>query len=306
MKIEGSSRRWGAKIALAIGCAGTAFPWASASWAAPADCRLARPFTTERVNAAIALCSASGGGTVLLPEGSHLLGTVLVQPGVHFRGVARGQTVIQSAGSNGINADPGLANARISDLTLDGTQLAAGHCIRLPHSTHDVIVERFEVFGCPGYGLGLQGKEGMPGFRRVTIRDGFIRDVGMDGLDIKDFARDNESLVIDGVTVENPGTSQSGKAAFDLRGPVIASNLHVRRLDRVDGYQDGIRVRWGPASVSNFQISGSGPHARGIVVEAGNVVFTNGIILTAVKKLIVPPSSGSDMMDMLLASLYVQ
>jgi hypothetical protein len=305
MKLGLLASRPAAGVAGAIAIAALAWLWGGAAGAAPADCRLPRPITTENLNAAIARCAATGGGTVSLPEGIHVLGTVFVKPGVRFKGVARGQTVIQSTGEHGINAESGLANAHISDLTVDGTQLLAGHCIRLSHSTRDVIVERFEVFGCPGYGVGLQNKEGTPGFKRVTIRDGFIRDVGMDGLDIKDYSRDNESLVIDGVTVENPGISSSGKAAFDIRGPVTASNLHVRRLDRVDGYQVGIRVRWGPATVSNFQVAGSGPNARGIVVEEGHAVFTNGILLTAVKKLIVPPSVVSDGMDMLLASLYV-
>lgn len=248
---------------------------------------------TAAINEAIADVNALGGGTVLLPdlyEVTNVGGNVAVTllSNVHLRGIGRGASGLRLA--NGGEAHvinmSGVSHVAISHLTIDGNranQTAGVHGIRSGGHTN-LTIHDVQVKDTYTYGIGLQG-----GTQNGTILDMlFISGTGDDGIDIKNLEDDNTAAMLSNIWVSNPNQrAGSAKAGVDLRGPCVATNIHVTGLP---ANTIGIRFREGAllsasgygahkSSLTNFHVvcsSASGTY--GVYVGAEHAKVCNGYV----------------------------
>lgn len=140
----------------------------------------------SRIDAAMAVAVAQGGGVVQLPAGTFKTNKIALPSNVHIRGAGMGLTILQmvNGAANGSHvisvADETGATSyskmRISDLTIDGNRAnqsqptLQGVNLR---NCHDLLVENVEFKECVGYGLVIQQNSS-----RYIVRNCYVHDSG--------------------------------------------------------------------------------------------------------------------------------
>jgi hypothetical protein len=241
----------------------------------------------------LAEAERKGRGTIQLPAGRILLepngkeSALLLPANVELEGAGADKTTLFMAdgvAGHVINAPFGWVH--ISSLTIDGNESkrpgTVGHNIRV--NGDKVLIEHVRCINAVSYGIAVGQKHYA---RDVTIRDVEIINAGADGIDVKNWLKRTEGIVIENVTVRgfgrpdpalDPkliGSSQDkrgAKAAVDLRG-----NCQVRGLTIIGilPHRDGLRFRIGEvgangSSASNVKVRGTKGQSRATAISVGS------------------------------------
>ncbi|SOC45774.1 parallel beta helix pectate lyase-like protein, partial [Rhizobium subbaraonis] len=255
--------------------------------------------TDQRVSIqkAIDFVAAKGGGTVLLPRGTIMIGGVglAVPSNITIQGAGKGITIIKrvaGATCHALSIQTFAENVRISDLTVDGNKQAevqgsmpGYHAIR-GAGTRSLVLERLHVKNAIYYGIGLQGVENFEYDVRITDCDveacGGWSNSGAgsgDGIDIKSAHR------VWLTRVRSWGNAQKG---FDPRAYLLEmtdchaegngdSGIHVRgRGDLSTTVRGKITIKGG-SSVGNA--------VNGIVVSQDEPTVVADVSISGMKVL---------------------
>lgn len=112
--------------------------------------------------------------------------------------------------------------AVIRNITIDQNESTqpAGHGVR-SGGCSILDIANTTIQNCAGYGVGLQGGTS----KGVKIDNVLINNVGLDGVDVKDYNLNNEVVQINNLTVRNYGNRGTAQVAVDIRGIVNLTNL---------------------------------------------------------------------------------
>lgn len=190
---------------------------------------------------------------------------------------------IVSEGISCIDAAPGcdhvltqdlnttLAWVQLKGLWIDGKaqERQAGHGIALPNA-YIVVIENSVITNCAGYGVAHQTKYEGQVLEHVYVKNVGIDGTGSDNVDFKNpYGGIGKNVHYDDCTFRNWGITGSGKAAFDIRGPVKANNLTVYMTDRsTNASDDGIRFRDGKPGPEGWG------DARGAVLNGAKIYYS--------------------------------
>jgi hypothetical protein len=195
-------------------------------------------------------------------------------------------TLFMADGAAGhvINAPFGWV--QISGLTIDGNESkrrgTVGHNIRV-NGDH-VLIEHVRCINSVSYGIAIGQKHYA---REVIVRDVEIVNAGADGIDVKNWLKRTEGIVIENVTVRgfgrpdpalDPkliGTTQDkrgAKAAVDLRGKCQVRGLTIIGILP---HRDGLRFRFGEvgadgSSASHIKVRGNKGQNRATAISVGS------------------------------------
>jgi len=209
---------------------------------------------TKAINAAMDAASKAGGGTVVLPAGTYLSGTVRLrsnitlwlEPGATLRGT-KDLMQYQTAVEGQVWYDALVLAKGVSNVAIAGRGVIDGNKVRNPkgeermRGPHAVLL--YEV-------------------RDASIRDVSIRDAGNYNVTV----RSTENLTIDGITARG---GWDGINMHDTRGVTIA-NCHLYTGD------DSLAgAYWENVTVTNCILNSS---ANAIRVGGRNVMMDNLVI----------------------------
>lgn len=250
------------------------------------------------IQAAIDAMAAQGGGTVNIPAGTYRLATgdvfyalsLLNKNNVAIVGDGPTNTILKVANgvSRGVIAYTGCVGVMLSNLTVDSNAsnhpiVQGVHGLRLDNCD-DVYFQQVIVRDTMSYGIGFQGNND---YKRVFLENIQIIDAGNDGIDFKNRADSNESLIINNIIIQNHSRRLAGKAGIDVRGPATISNVQIYmkvfdaigvRFRETDIGGNGIGGR--RSSISNFYINGGGGGSTdGIVCDDVEIAVSNGSII---------------------------
>lgn len=214
------------------------------------------------VTAAAQTWSNGTGGKVFIPRGNYVTGPIQVDSeSLILDGAGISETTIKLlAGSDThlVNTS-GTAELTLTNLTLDQNSngradQAGGHSLRNGGSSlyHIENVRCTNAYGY-GAGIGQAGTVGGAYFKNVHIDN-----TGNDGIDIKDKNLDNETIIIEGLHVEQYGLSGAGEVGLDIRGPILASNINIEAIGDNSGLrfrQDSANGRAGQGSVNGVYVT---------------------------------------------------
>jgi hypothetical protein len=209
---------------------------------------------TRAINSAIDKCGAAGGGTVYLPPGAYLSGTVRLRDnitlwldsGATLRGT-RDLSQYQTAVDGQVWYDALVLANGVHHVAIAGRGIIDGNKVRNP-----------------------KGEERMRGphavliynVRDASVRDVFIQDSGNYAL----IVRSSERLNIDGITIRG---GWDGINMHDTRNATIANCRISSGDDSLAG------AYWENVTVSNCVLNSS---ANAIRTGGRNVLFTNLVI----------------------------
>ena len=264
---------------------------------------------TQYLQSLIDGLTASGGGAILLPEGTFEVtdngGAVALalKSNVTLIGTGAG-TVIRLANNGNahvINIAAGVANVALQNLRIDGNRdnqsLSGTHGLRTA-GVDGLCVDNVQIVNTAGYGIGVQSGTN----KNVCVKNVDISDTGFDGIDLKNPNDDNENFVFDGISVRRWGLSNTatGQAAIDMRGVVHVSNIWVAEPVKNDAV--GIRFRNGEigdanglgahkSSLTGFYIDMAATTLSiGVNVVARDVTASNGNIVGGYRGVLVQDS----------------
>jgi polygalacturonase len=240
--------------------------------------------TTVSVQAAIDKCSAGGGGTVLLPSGKYLVGTIFLKSNVNLH-LATGAELIGSPDINDYNTDDIFAQ----NMVFTQENVTGAHLI---------IALEVENVSITGHGM-INGNSGaffekhMIGDKLAILkkRPGQMvyfcecRKVNVEGVSMINapywtlFLHGCEDVVVHGLLIDNPPSTRNGDGIdIDCCRNVVASGCIIRSGD------DSITLRGNSAplrdktrkcenvTVSNCVLS---TPCNAIRVGVGNSVIRN-------------------------------
>ena len=222
------------------------------------------------IQTALDAAEAAGRGAIFFPAGHYKVGApgsgfYAFEPtsgNIVFRGEGVGTTkiTIANAADVGFLSLTDLTNVSLSGIEIDcnaANQVATGiHCIRSDNSDY-LHFDSFKLSNSVAYGIGFQGDAD---FKRIWITNGSIINAGADGIDFKNRADTNESLIFDNLDIINPSAIDTGKPGIDIRGPATLTNIRVKLEEnaaigvrfRADSAENGMGGRY--SSLSNFTI----------------------------------------------------
>src|SRR4051812_44304313 len=209
---------------------------------------------TQAINRAVEKCASGGGGTVYLPAGTYLSGTVRLRDnitlwldsGATLRGTPD-LSQYQTAVDGQVWYDALVLAKGVHNVAIAGRGVIDGNKVRNP-----------------------KGEERMRGphavllynVRDASVRDVFIQDAGNYAL----IVRSTERLNVDGITIRG---GWDGINMHDARGVTIANCRISTGDDSLAG------AYWENVTVSNCVLNSS---ANAIRTGGRNVLFTNLVI----------------------------
>ena len=246
------------------------------------------------INTAI-IAAGTLGGSVFFPPGTYMVsgyngavGAITLVSNVSLEGAGRGASILKkelSATAHVVLIDSGISNVTISSLTIHGNKTTggSGHGLRLG-GAENVTIDDVEIKYANGYGIGIQAGTN----KNVNISNVHIHHTDKDGVDIKNIEDANDSIKFNNVLVEywNEETSDTAKAAIDIRGPATLNNIFIRNPAAT--YATGVRFRNGElgsdnglgghgGSLANFNIDLTSATAGiAVAINARNVAVSNG------------------------------
>ncbi len=245
--------------------------------------------------AALAVVSASGGGTVLLLQGVTLITqTHVVPPFVRILGLAPAASVL--AQDVGANLDAMLDVASNNGIQLDGFSLV-GEGLSQVSGDGDLIVgtdpNRLDITS-----MFLGGPRRHAVFlsdspTQFRMRATHVNDCGGSGVFVDPTDDDVINCQITGVQFSGIGSGSAimDPAAIRVAGEWAISNVSITGLDNTSGAvtQRGIWMSERAAgsapfqdahtsSLVGFSVSGTGQNARGIEIDGRNIAVSGGAI----------------------------
>jgi len=251
---------------------------------------------TAAINAAITAINALGGGTVLFPEGTYLVGDVggntaiSLLSNVTLNGSGINATIIKlkNNGNAHVISASSVSNVAITNLTVDGNranQSLGVHCIR-GGDVDGYFIENVEAKQAYAYGIGFQTGT----FKRIKLNNIYVHDTGLDGIDLKNKNSDNEDVQYSNITVRQWGldTTATVQTSMDIRGVAELVNIDARNPG--NNTCVGIRFRQGEvgdvnglgghkSSLTNFFVDmGATTTSVGLNIVARDITVSNGHI----------------------------
>jgi hypothetical protein len=248
------------------------------------------------IQAAINHVSSAGGGTVLFPAGTHLVGknpastyALSVPSNVALEGDGPSSVIkLKAAADAHVVALTSVSDVQIRNLTIDGNranQTGGSNChgARLESVTR-CLIQNVTVKNAYFYGIGMEGGT----LTDITVDCVNVLDIGSDGIDLKNLNDDNSNLKFSNITVRNWAIMGTGDVAIDCRGPCQLSNIVAIAPGSNDAM--GIRFRQGElldvnglgahdSTLTNFYVDmGSATNGTGVYVAARNVSIAGGRI----------------------------
>jgi hypothetical protein len=211
---------------------------------------------TTTIAAAITAAAASGG-IVHAPPGTYLVSGNLggALSNVTVQGAGRFVTIFKlKASSNTHVFDISGNNWTMRDIGIDGNRAnnASGHGIRITGDHH--TLDTLYIHDTVGYGIAnAQGASDI--LRYATYTNLYVKNTGVDGIDIKDHLSSNTANRLTNITID--GIDLSGTqdcAGIDCRGPVQLSNITV--ILTTHGSTNGSAIRFRETSVSTGPVGG--------------------------------------------------
>lgn len=240
---------------------------------------------TPAIMTALDAVNDAGGGVIIFPAGTYLLGThvsatyAIERIGiskVKFQGAGRDQTILK-IGNNvgrGVISWAEAYDCAIVGMTLDGNSdnntLTGRHGFR-GRDINGLLLQDIGVINTMGYGIGLQDGD----VSNIRIDNFFIKNTNNDGIDMKNKADTNSVCIITNGNIIDPGRITE-KPAIDIRGPATVSNIFIK-LAHVNTI--GIRARKTSAPEGTNGIGGRYTSISNVYVDCFSVADTNGIIL---------------------------
>jgi hypothetical protein len=236
--------------------------------------------STAGIDAAIV---ASLGRSLFFPKGTYRTNGISVTSltGVHITGEDKYSTIIQlnNAQNTHVVSYTGAVDCSLENVTLNQNTAnqTGGHGIRMG-GVDGLTIRNVIIKECNDYGIGIQA-----GTNTNVLIDGFeINGTGIDGIDVKDSDLANENITITNGVIRDFGREGSASGGFDIRGPVIVSNIHVVCQNANGrGFRfriESVQGRAGSGSASNISVLLSDTTQQGFNLEGAtnnNVALTN-------------------------------
>lgn len=269
-------------------------------------------FSQDQIQAAINAAYAAGGGEVIVPVGVYKMGLtsetptttympaefghnygLIIYSGVTLKGEGYGSRLLRGVADkmvmitikDGVGSQ--LRNIHIDGNTLvypaAGDTYGAGTAVGIESTTvtqdKETVVDTVWVTNTGGYGVGVEWGN----HRGCTLRNIFIDGSGSDGIDIKRMnfgSFDAYFITLDNIHVTRFGltaTDAATQAGVDLRGYVLASNIHVYG---VWGAQAAVGIRFQDSAGDSSVIGAIGASVTSFFVmrTSGGVAQTYGIL----------------------------
>lgn len=228
--------------------------------------------------------SNSTGGRIYLGIGTLLCsGVALVSLKASIRGINRDLSVIKIADgtNNNVISMTGSSELDIKNVTLDGNRLnqAGGHGIR-GGGCNKMHVDSVTIKDCYSYGIGFQAGTN----KNVKINNLIIHGTGQDGIDIKDYNSNNETIFISNFHAYNYGLLTDQQVGLDIRGPVVATNIVLEPSKGTNNYgfrarPSSVQGRAGSGSITNLKVIGDGASTDHIALDiasnSGDINISN-------------------------------
>ena len=249
---------------------------------------------TAAINAALTYANSLGGATVFFPSGTYMLCRAIpasaialtLYSNVDLLGAGVDNTILRlgNACDAIVMNGTGTSNVAISQMHIDGNaanQNPGGfHCIRFGDSTQ-IRLFWLKVYECMGYGVGFESES----ISELWIDNVHFSGAQSDVIDIKNYANDNDNIILSNILADNYNRDGSGDSAIDIRGYAVLNNITLHQSGnasgirfRQQGSNDDLYLGGKKSALSNFRIISSGTGATGVGVNQDRVAISNGYI----------------------------
>ena len=193
------------------------------------------------------------GGNIYIGSGSLLTTGFQVDGGelkVYGLGEGDSEIKLKDGTSNHVIRIINGGKVTLGRVTINGNRLnqSAGHGIRVGGCDR-LHIRNVEIRDCYSYGIGFQAGTN----KDIKIDTLVVHSTGQDGIDIKDFNNNSETVFISNYRAYNYGLNADQQVGLDVRGPIVANNIVLEPSAGTNNF--GLRLR--PASAQGRAGSGS-------------------------------------------------
>ena len=224
---------------------------------------------TDIINAALSW-SNSAGKNIYIGAGTVLCGNIPINGlNVRIYGLGRDKSIIKIApntNDHGISLSGG-ASVVFEKFTIDHDRdnQTGGHAIRMG-GTNKTHFSELKILNADDYAIGVQGGTNLD----MEWHGIHIENVGLDGIDIKNYNMDNDIANISNIRVINHGLDSTQSAGIDVRGKYNLTNAVIKPSAGSYGLRTRVATVQGPPGIinaTNVHIEPYGTDTDGIALD---------------------------------------